>query len=444
MNVSSPFCGSALITFLACLGLAHNSAAQTVSRGSDDFSAEIFFSPKSVDNAFGVSDASPLSERETQTEYGASLRSVWRSELTEFDVDYQYSETAFNKDSQQEGTFRVGESSLVLGNDNSFYQFTAEHSIRRVLRQPNAVVIDLGNSEERQISTVMPLLRARLNEANSVAVAYSFAQVDFEDSLANSSTRDDVQLQYLRNISPLSALQLSIGSREVDYDTSDEADYALTFGSLELTVEQRLFSYNIEVGYSEITPEEGEKDSSSTFEFIINSEVAGNAFEVFVSKLVSDTSTGNANDSFFAEEVSFDGGQDERDQVVRTAAGVSWEYEFLCARCTLTASLGSEKTEHFNFKINDTKEAFFDVALGYQFSRKLMGRFSYRQSKSKFPDPAALLIDSGSDVGRLELLYRVNRQFEISFEHEQDARDTDENETATVDTTALIFSFNFE
>ncbi len=427
-----------------CLVAAQNSVAQVERRGGEEFSAEIFFSPKTVDNAFGVPDGSQDPERETQMEYGASVQSVWTSELAELEVDYQYSETDFDKDSQQDGTFRVGESSLTLGNDISFYQITGEHSIRRVLRQPNAVVIDLGNSEERQILSVMPLLRARLNEANSLAVAYSFTQVDFEDSEDNSSTRDDVQLQFHRNISPLSDLQFLVGTRTVDYDTSDEADYDLKFASIELAVEQRLFSYSIAFGYSEITPEFGEKDSSNTFEFVLSSEVAGNRFEVFTSKIVSDTSTGNANDSFFAEEVSFDGGQEARDQVVRTAAGGSWEYEFLCGRCTLSASLGSEKIEHFNFSVNDTKETFFDLTFGYQFSRQLMGRFSYRESDSEFPDPSSLLVDSGSEVGRVELVYTMNRQLEISFEHEQDTRDTGEDESATVDTTSLVFTYRFE
>ncbi len=428
---------------LFCLVLTQNAVAQ-IERGGEDFSAEIFFSPKSVDNALGVADGSETPVRERQTEYGASVRSVWTSDLTEFDVDYQYSETEFDKDSQQDGTFRVGESSFILGNDTSFYQLTAEHSIRRVLRQPNAVVIDLGNSEERQIRSVMPMLRARFNGANSVAVAYSFTQVDFEDSLDNSSTRDDIQLQFHRNISPLSDFQFSIGSRAVDYDTSDTGDYDLKFASVELTVEQRIFSYSMALGYSEITPELGEKHGSNTFEFVINSELAGNRFEVFASKVISDTSTGNANDSFFAEEVSFDGGQEERDQVVRTAAGVSWEYEFLCGRCTLSAALGSEKVEHVNFSVNDTKETFFDLTFGYQFSRQLMGRFSYRQSDSEFPDPSSLLVDSGSEVGRIELVYTMNRQFEISFEHEQDTRDTGEDESATVDTTGLIFTYRFD
>ncbi len=447
-----------------CLVIAQNSIAQVERRGGEEFSAEIFFSPKTVDNAFGVPDGSQDTEREMQMEYGASVQSVWTSELAEFDVDYQYSETDFDKDSQQDGTFRVGESSLILGNDTSFYQITGEHSIRRVLRQPNAVVIDLGNSEERQILSVMPLLRARFNEANSLAVAYNFTQVDFEgsldssstsedslddgatseDSLNNNSTRDDVQIQFHRNISPLSNLQFTVGTRAVDYDTSDDFDYDLKFAGVELTVEQRLFSYSVAFGYSEVTTELGEKDSRNTFELVFNSEVVGNRFEVFVSKVVSDTSMGNANDSFFAEEVSFDGGQEAQDQVVRNSAGVSWEYEFLCGRCTLSASLGSEKVEHFNFSVNDTEEVFFDLTFGYQFSRQLMGRLSYRESDSEFPDPSSLLVDSGSEVGRLELVYSMNRQLEISFEHEQDTRDTGEDESSTIDTTSLIFTYSFE
>ncbi len=435
---------STIVVVLVCFVSAQNSVAQTTSRGSEEFSAEIFFSPKSVDNALGVPDGPEAPERETQKEYGASVRSVWTSELAEFDVDYQYSETSFDKDSQQDGTYRVGESSLTLGNDTSFYQITGEHSIRRVLRQPNAVVIDLGNSEERQILSVMPLLRARLNGANSVAAAYSYTEVDFEDSRDNSSNRNDIQLQFHRNISPLSDLQFLVGAREVDYGTSDDADYELKFASIELTVEQRLFSYSIELGYSEITPELGEKDSSNTFELVLNSEIVGNRFEVFTSKVVSDTSTGNANDSFFAEEVSFDGGQEARDQVIRTAAGASWEYEYLCGRCALSASLGSEKVEHFNFSVNDTKETFFDLTFGYQFSRQLMGRFSYRESDSEFPDPNSLLVDSGSEVARVELVYAMNRQLEISFEHEQDTRGTGEGESATVNTTSLVFTYSIE
>lgn len=417
--------------------------AQVIGGGAHEFEAEFAVSPQTVDNAFGVPSGQEKT-RETQTEYSASLLSAWQTELTQIDIDYRYSETKYNKDSQQEGTFREGESAFIFGNDDSYYQFSADHSIRRVLRQPNVIAIDLSNSEERQITNLSPLLRARFGSATSLAIAYNYSDIDFEDSESDNSSRDDVRLILHRDVSAISDVRVTAGARDVDFDTSDNADYSLDYMSFGVDVALRWFSYAIEVGYSELTPEVGDKESSSTFDFTLLTEIVGNRFELFAQKSVSDSSLGNANDSFFAEEVTFDGSQDARDQVVRTAAGLSWEYEYLCVRCSLTASVGGEEVEYFNLSENDATEIFYDLGFSYEFSSRTTISIGHRQSESKFSSASSTLEDSSSDVSTFEFTYQLTKDVELRFSHEQDARDTGTAGTVRVNTTGLTARYLYD
>lgn len=428
-----------------CLLMAFTSMSygQTETRGNYEFLAEIFVTPKHVDNATGVSSGQEKI-RETQTEYGVSLFSLWSSELSEINIDYEYSKTSFSKDSEQEGTFRDGSSSFVVGSEVSFYQISLDHSIQRVLREPNTVASVLDNSEERQITSVMPLLRARFDEANSLAIAYSFSDVNFEDSKENSSERKAVHFQYLRDVSPITNFLIVMGQTQVDYDLSNSADYEMNTLTVELAVNHRIFSYSLQVGLTRVKPEVGETVTSSTFGLILNSEIVGNRFEVFAERSVSDSSTGSGNDGFFSSQASFDGGSEDQDQLLRTEFGFSWNYDHLCGRCELIASIGKEKSEYFHITENDSAETFFDMRFSYQFSSRLKAATSIRKMKTDFSDPVGRP-NSDSQLSNFEVMYTLSRTFEISLLHESEKRTGSAvGSDSQVDTTSLSATWRFE
>ena len=288
------------------------------------------------------------------------------------------------------------------------------------------------------------MLRGRINHANTIAVAYSFTDVRFEETEVNDSKRDGVQLQYLRDVSPTLDVSVRVGRNNVDYTSSDDADYDETFINVGLNVEQRFVAYALRVGTAEITPQVGEKEKSSTFDLRLTSDLAGNLFEVFGSRAISDSSLGNGNDSFFIEGASFDGGTGDRDQIVRTAAGLSWSYQYLCSRCALVASVGQESSDYLTLSANDSEQRFVDISLGYQVNPRLDALFSYRNVDTDFTDPAALQADATNVVSRIEFAYQVNRIFELSLQHERDSRDTEGEGQATVATTGVSATLRFE
>ena len=419
------------------------SYAQAPVRDDDEFVAEIFYTPQYVKNATGtVVEAEEVDE--VQHEYGASITGQWLSAITELGLDYQHTDTRYNKESQPDGTFRDGESRFILGNDTTYYHLTMEHSIRRVLRAPGAATAVLENSEERQISRVVPMLRARINRANSLALAYSFTDVRFEDTEENSSKRYGLQFQYLRDVSPSMDASLRLGNNNVDYTVGDNADYDENFANIGVTVERRFIAYSLRAGVTEITPEVGEKEKSTTFDLRLTGDLAGNLFDVFGSRSISDSSVGNGNDAFFSEGVSFDGGGSDRDQIVRTAVGLSWDYEYLCSRCVLAVSIGREQADYLNLSENDSEQRFVDASLGYQMRRDLSVLFSYRNTDTKFTDDTAVQADATNTVSRIELSYQVNRMFELSLQHERDSRDVEGEGQATVCTTGLSAVLRFE
>lgn len=440
---SQGFMLSAQFVAMAAFILPMAAYSQGPMREDDEFEAEIFYTPQYVTNATGTAVAANEID-ETQHEYGGSLAGRWLSALTEVGIDYQHTQTRYGEDSQADSTFRDGESRFILGNDTTYYHLTMEHSIRRVLSEAGAAATLFENSEERQISRVVPMLRGRINRANTLALAYSFTDVNFADTEANSSKRNGLQVQYLRDVSPTLDMSLHLGQNDVDYNTSDDADYEETFVNIGIDVERRFIAYALRAGVTEITPQVGEKEKRTTFDIRLTSDLAGNLFEVFGSRAISDSSVGNGNDGFFIEGVSFDGGTTDRDQIVRTAAGLSWSYQYLCSRCTLVASLGQEASDYVSLSANDSEQRFVDLSLGYQVNPRLNALVSYRNVDTEFTDPAALQADATNAVSRVAFVYQVNRTFELSLQHERDSRDTEGEGQATTTTTGVSAILRFE
>ncbi len=428
------------IAALLMNGVSAISVGQVLSRENREVTAEFYINPQTVDNAFNAASGE-AKESEVQTEVGTVLAGSWQSEQIRLLVDYQYSETNFEKESQQEEVQKGGESELVLGNDDTYYQFTANHSVRRILREPNTVIFDLSNSEERQITSVTPLLRARLGKATTFGLAYNHSSVDFADSELDNSSRNDVRLILRRDVSPLTDLTLTAGTRDVDFDFSDGADYALDFVNLGVEFEHRRYRYGLEVGYSEVTPEIGEDQSSATFDFVFESEIMGSVLQLFIQRNVSDSSMGNENDSFFAEEVSLDGAQGAQDQVEREAVGLAWGYDNLCSRCALSLNIGGEKASYFNLSENDTKETFYGVELSYDFSRRLGLAASQRYSQSQFVDPTSVFEDQETTLSRFGVRYQINRDLRIMLEHEQEAQKVGDERAVRINSTGIRLTY---
>ncbi len=430
-----------LLSLLFFIGIGEVIAQPSINR-EEMLSGEINVRPRYVKNASGVPDES-LQINETQTEFGARLASVIETEFTNLDLGYDYTETKFNKNTQPDDAYWQGSSTFTFGSDSSFYEISANHSIRRLLSSPGLAPLVLTNSDSRQIATVSPLVRTRLGEANVIELAYNYSEVSFDDSTTNDSTRKGVDLVLTRDVSPIRDISLVLESREIDYETSDVADYDYVSADLLMRVEHRNFDYSVRVGSTKIMPVEGGSVTSPTMDITINTDFVGNRVSVFANRLVSDSSLGNGNSDFFSTEVSFDSDLQQRDQVERTALGISWSYDQLCQNCSVSSSIGGEEVEYVNLSSNDSRQNFFDVSFSYQFSESLSAFLSTRVSNTRF-DPSSPLSNAKSMISRVEFSYAYNRYLDFTLAAERDTRDNDNASEFNVDSISLNTTLGFD
>lgn len=420
-----------LLSLLPLLTINEVVFAQTAERTNNRLNGSLFVRSIRVDNGAGADGANEQTS-ETQTQYGGTLAGGWVSELSALSLNYQLTETHFGEDTQPDDSLLSGASNFSLGNESTFYGFSAEHSIRRVLRNPGTSPILVSNTDDREIYVLSPLLRTHVFDTFSAELIFNHSQVDFSSSDTNDSEVKGADLRLIRYVSPIRELSFTLGQREIEYKVIDVANYETQTFAARLDTEHRRFDYYIELGITKIEPAVGESVSKPVVDFALNSNLVGNRLSIFFNRTVSDSSQGNGNDSFFSTEVPFDSSLTQSDQIVRSSGGVGWAYELLCARCGVGLSSGFEKAEYLNFDENDTRQVFGDINFGYQFSPALSSQMSVRASKTKFTSVSSLRADTDSLVGRLTLSYRVNRSLNLEFQYERDKRDSDDNINSTV------------
>lgn len=417
------------IIFLCCFSeFAH---AQIGERANNRINGSLFVRSILVDNGDGADGISEQTS-ETQTEYGGTIAGGWVSELTSLALNYQLTETLFGENTQPDDSLLSGSSSFSLGNAATFYGLSAEHSIRRVLRNPGTSPILISNTDDREIYTLSPLLRTSIFDAFSAEFAFNFSRVDFSSSNDNDSEVKGADLRLIRYVSPIRELSFTLGQREIEYKVFEVANYETQFFEVRLQTEHRRFDYSIELGITKIDPLIGESVSEPTIDFALNSNIVGNRLSLFFNRLVSDSSQGNGNDSFFSSEVSFDSSLSQSDQIIRTSAGVGWSYELLCGRCDIGWSTGFEKSESVSIDENDTRQVFSDISFGYQFSSALSASVNVRASDTAFTSASSARPDTTSLVERLTFSYKMNRAFSLELQYERDERDSGNGVADTV------------
>jgi len=425
-----------LLVATGCVLTANGTNAQLLTEEENFIRGSIFAGAQYVENATGVAE-SEVQIDEKRFEYGATLESLWRSGYTGIELDYRVTESTFDEQSQADDSYWEGDSRFALGNQTTNYEFLAFHSVRRVLNSPDAPSILLTNSQDREIYGVSPSMRARLGQANTLTVTYNDSEVAFGDSDSNDSSREGFDIVFTRLISAIHQLSVVLAEREIDYKTSDIADYQTESISALMVAEHRNYDYQLQIGATTVDPFQGADLTELTGSFQLNTRVAGNTFSVFAEHSISDSSQGSGNNSFFSTEITFDGAISERDQIIRSAVGVGWAYDLLCNLCSLSVNVGFEENDYVNLSINDIEQTFYELTFGYQFSDRLTARVSSRYSETDFLDRDALSPDTDSNSSRVELNYLINRLFSISLFHERDERDVANDDGFDVGTTSL-------
>ncbi|MFL0811244.1 MAG: hypothetical protein K6L76_12575 [Agarilytica sp.] len=414
-------------------------------REQNEVRAELFYIKQQVDNPSALADdIAGAQEGESQTEAGALINGEWSSELNSLVLDYSQSELRFEDGNQSDTTVREGGGTWVLGNEHTFYQLTTAHSIRRLQREAGQASSQLDETEERSISSVRPLLRARFGAADALALSANMSDIGFEESVINNSKREGALLQYSRGVSPTTGLFITGGVNRVNFEENDNADYKYTMVNVGFTREQRFFSYRLSAGMASISPEIGQSTSSPTANFELISENSGNRIEFVADRSISDTSIGNNNSELFSDEVTFDGDIEENDQIIRSQGSLNWQYANLCRRCSVELGVTWERSEHLNAEYLDLEQTRADLRVLYRVNRRLDAVFHSQQVDTTFPDPDSTQVDSARELHSVEFNYALNDMFELSLFHEAERVERKGEGDTSVNTSGIELTFVYQ
>ena len=322
----------------------------------------IYVESRFVDNALrSVSDRKVT---EFQAEYGADIWARVERELVNLSADYQFYQNEYLEDSQEDRFIHTGQSALVLGTENTFYQLDLGHSTQRFLADPGGPVI-LSNTDQRDITTVSPLLRLRPGR-NSISIRGHYARVVYKETDFNNSERIGYSVNWLRDVTPIHSIGVDYMENDVEYEVNSDGDYLYRRGAFIVAAELRLLQYSLQLGANEVEPVTGRAVDGLYYDLAVAYGSYRNTWSFTAQQNITDTSLGNANSPFFSEGITTDVSRFVQDQLERTSYGLAWRSDFLCGRCDLTVRAGYEDESYFNVLTENRIEKFGGLSLSYR------------------------------------------------------------------------------
>lgn len=347
------------------------------------FSGALYVEARNVQNANRtVVEASQVTE--VQTEYGARLAAAIDRELIELSAEYRFAQYNFSESTQEDRFIYTGQSALIFGTQNTWYQLEIEHSTQRFLVNPIGPTI-LANTDQRNITTASPRLRLQPGN-NNIVIAGHYADIRYEEIDLNNSQRMGVSLAWLREASPLYTYGVRVLQNDVDYEFSTAADYTYRRASVVFNAELRLLDYTLQIGANEAVPEVGSSVSRLFYDLEINYNHYSNSWFLTAQRSITDTSLGNANNPFFSEGITADVSSMVQDQLERSSYGIGWRSKFPCPLCEVAIRAGYEEEEYFTVTAENQSEIFVGTTFSYLLRPSITLEFSLNHRRRDFAE----------------------------------------------------------
>ena len=329
------------------------------------FNAALGLGVSQVENANRTSQkGSQVDEIQTRSEF--SFSSAYYGDIIyEASAEYKIFHDDFGDDSQESDLSIVGESNLVLGGENTFYDLGVSHSSKIFLIDPEAANITT-NQDDRNIATIFGTLRTAPEKANVFSLGGSFTNVSYSEFDINDSDRDVVYLGYTRNINSVTTAGITLSSSNTDFEFNDATDYKYKRANFFVSRTLRHINYSVFLGqYFFESTGSTDEDSGLYGQFDINYNAGAVNFFVHAERDITDTSLGNNNNASSAS-ASVDGRISEQDQILRKyfRAGVS--FGLLCDRCNFQIDIGREDELYFNLTDESSTSNFFNILADYE------------------------------------------------------------------------------
>lgn len=337
--------------------------------GADDkkiyFDAELGLGVIHVENANRTSRKSAeIDEIQTRSEFSFS-GAYYGEAIYEARAEYQVFHDHFGKDSQADDSNIVGESSIIFGGENTFYDVGVSHSSKIFLIDPEAANITT-NQDDRDITTFFGALRTTLGKSNIFSLGVDFIDVSYKEFDINDSTRDVLYLGYTRNINEITTAGLTLSSSSTDFDFSNAADYKYERVTLFMSRTLRRLNYSVFLGQYFFESTGVNDDDDGIYGRIdIKYDTGTVNFFIHAERDITDTSLGNNNNTF-SSTASVDGRINEQDQILRKYIRAGMVFGLPCGACNLQIDVGREDELYFNLADESSTSNFLNVLVSYQ------------------------------------------------------------------------------
>lgn len=354
-----------------------NSESISVDNKKIYFNAELGLGVSQVENANRTSrEDAEIDEVQTRSEFSFS-GAYYGGMIHEARAEYQIFQDDFSNDSQQEDSNIVGESSILFGGENTFYDLGASHSSKIFLIDPEAANIT-NNQDDRDITTFFGTLRAAVGKSNIFSIGGDFTDVSYDEFEINDSTREIIYLGYTRNVNEITTAGLTLSASNTDFDFNDATDYKYKRAAIFISRTLRRLDYSIFLGkYFFESTASSDEDDGAYGQIDVNYDTGTAKFFVHAERDITDTSLGNSNNTF-SSAVSADGRISEQDQILRKYVRAGMNFGLLCGACRFQVDIGREDELYFNLIDESSKSNFINFLASYQPLRMLTLSISAR------------------------------------------------------------------
>lgn len=384
-----------------------------------DFSARVSVRSAESDNAL-KSTEEPIVER--QDTYILSLSGEYTNDYLTTEVDYTGSDERFAKDSQEERDYLEGSSRLLLGALTDPVDIEFNHSRKTLLSKPDAINLS-DNQDERETLNVVPRLKKRMSAADLVTASVDYTQTRFVKTPLNDSERSSVQLNWLHQSTRVSQINFLAQRTDIAFDKFPNADYIYSSAVATYSTQLRNLAYTLAAGYNRSERSNDEAHGSPTYAFSVAFNNQLNSLKLMLSQAITDSSIGGGSLSF-SDPTMDDESIYKVDQIERKNASIGWVANFICDKCSLTASVQRGVDEYLVLPDEIKTQG---ASFGFAYSLSKRSSLSFRASRTEQKYVGDLLgkdylIDTSSAIYR----YDFDAGVSLGFFVEQEERDSDD------------------
>lgn len=401
--------------------LAASIATPAMAWAQSEWQSSLSLQSEYTDNANRSSTDETISER--QDEVQLSTGGSYENSFLDASVNYQVSETYFEKDSQENRSRLQGDSRLLLGRPHDPVELLVSHSRRTVLNEPDDVDL-LRNNDERDILTASPSFRWRSGSEDTLIVSGTYSDIGYRFTPERDSERVSASLAWERGLSQTTQFWLSALQTDIRFDFAPFADYQYNAAFVAYSVRLRQLNYRIQVGYNESEPTLGEGLSSPSYQLDIGYSSGLHQWSLGASTTITDNSAGNGNQGSLGGFNPGDSSAGSLDQLERTSADLTWQTQVICGRCALSVSVYFQEDD-YRAEAEDREEAGIRITHDYRFSEQASLNASFNRRDNSFSSDVDRA-DFQADSAQLRYSYSFARGLELSLFHEWRERTSDD------------------